>query len=1658
MLCKYIAGSFSARRPLSREFHLSARSLRSCVAINSPRMSLDHGDRSLSRDPRSYQSPVQDEALIDRVAGIAADLAPSGDARPAAQLAEIFARKMPEELLEERAPEHLARMALDSLAFLQRARPDRVDAELADPAGTGPEWAPPVTVLRTNVAERPFIVDTIREYLSSEDVRIRHLIYPLMSVVRDGDGRILEIGPPKEASSESLVYAELARVRDPETLTRIEAEARRHLRDVVRATDDFDLMLDAVEDVISEFSRRIRRVPERRDQLREVQAFLRWLRDGAFVFLGYRAYEIGGFAAGGGRAVRVARGTGLGILQDESESRYSRPVPWEQLSPELRKTAASGPLLIVSKSNSMATVHRQARMDYIGIKMLAPSGAVVGEHRFMGLFTSQAYSEPAQDIPILRRKLDAMLKIARVVEGSHDHKELITIFNSLPKEELFLASEEEIARDARTILTRYNTLGVMVSVRRDVLGRGSSIMAVLPRKRFSGRFRRDFQAFLEAEYSAEVLNYHLALGAGAQARLHFYLGGAPEDLDRIDAGQLEHTVHRLTRSWLDELLDGLSNTLPLPKARVLAEHYARAFPPEFQAATEPGDAVLDILELERLEREGKTASVSFRGAGSALRIYLKGEQLILSDFMPVLENCGLRVIEVSPFELAGAPGEPRWAVYSFEVRSSGGGRLEVGERAAVLEGAILAAREGIASNDSFNRLVLGAGLWWREADVLRAYARYAFQLGVVPSVQSLAAALDLHPEVGALLFALFEARFDPEKQGEGGAKLRGSLREQLAEARAAVSSLAHDRALGAVETLIDATVRTNYYLRGGREPNARSGGAPYLSFKVACERLKPIAESKLRYEVWVHSSRMEGVHLRGALVARGGIRHSDRPHDFRTEVLDLVATQMVKNAVIVPAGSKGGYVLKGGGRDVDLQAEAKDQYRTLIRGLLDLADNARGEEIVAAPIVRRDGDDPYLVVAADKGTARYSDAANEIANEYDYWLADAFASGGSYGYDHKKVGITARGAWVCVQRHFAERGKDIQTSPITVVGIGDMSGDVFGNGMLLSPGIRLVAAFNHRNIFIDPDPDPKTSLGERRRLFELNGSTWADYDRELLSPGWILAPRGIKSVQLTPEAKKALGISPEIERMDGESLVRAILQAPVDLLWNGGIGTYVRATAETHADAADPANDAVRITARDLRARVVGEGGNLGFTQRARVEYALRGGGINTDALDNSGGVDLSDREVNLKILLNAPMREGRMEMSARNDLLRSVAAKVAELVIEDNRSQSMAVSLDELRARRRPGRFARMMRDFSERGLLDIRAEDLPARKAFRERTEARKSLARPELAVLLAYSKLSLKAAILESGLASDPEAAGYFRNYFPKEALDAAGRKAASGHRLRREIIASQLTNDLADLMGATFVNDMASETGAAQGDVARAWLIASRIAGCEALLAEIVSKERGGHPKLAYRWVLGLSRVLRRATKWLLENRREAGMDTRALLREFADVELLRERFADFAKGESLKLYEGLVKEAGPSSEELAFVRRNMTLRFLRQFMEIVMLANGTKTDTIRAAKAYAGVSERIRTRWIKQQIREAAVENRWERQLAQSLVARVEGVRRRLTFCILDGPEESESMRTERAIAKLKRYESVLAEVEAEPRPSLAALAVAVSRLEEPRKR
>ncbi|MGE3918775.1 MAG: NAD-glutamate dehydrogenase, partial [Hyphomicrobiaceae bacterium] len=1119
---------------------------------------------------------------------------------------------------------------------------------------------------------------------------------------------------------------------------------------------------------------------------------------------------------------------GLGQLSDPGVHVHRRGTALVALTPEVRQFFFSPDPLIITKANVVSRVHRRVHMDYVGVKQYAPSGEVMGELRIVGLFTSSAYTETPRRIPLLRRKIEVLIKGLALPGGSHADKALVNVIETFPRDELFQISADDLERWASGILDLELRPRVRVFLRYDRFDRFVSALVYVPRERYSSSVRATIGEHLAARFEGYVAAFYPHFGDGPLARVHFIVARRSGQISAIEPSELEAGIARIVRTWTDELKAALLGLAE--NGAALLARYGTAFPAGYSEMFPPARAIEDIARIERLGADRPVAIDVHSEAGlppSRIRaaIYCLDEPIHLSERVPLLENLGFTVIDERTWQLKPRlDGRPRVVVLHDMLLECADGRGVEGGAGLDrrLEETFIAVLKGETDSDVFNRLVMVAGLAWREAAIFRAYAAYLRQLGAAFGPRYIGETLVAHPAIARDLVELFGVRFDPDRdlahearQAEG-AVISARIEAALGD----VASLDEDRILRSVKGLVEATVRTSYYRRGA------DGGHPEtIAFKLDGKQVAMAPAPRPFREIVVASPRVEGVHLRFAPIARGGIRWSDRALDYRTEVLGLAKAQQVKNAVIVPAGAKGGFLPKclprGGTREA-IQQEGIAAYRIFIGALLDLTDNiVDGAVVPPERVVRHDGDDPYLVVAADKGTATFSDTANAIALDRGFWLGDAFASGGSAGYDHKGLGITARGAWECVKRHFREMNWDIQTKPFRVVGVGDMSGDVFGNGMLLSPCIKLVAAFDHRDIFLDPEPDPAIGFGERRRLFETPRSSWADYDRSKLSAGGGVFSRQSKSIPLSPEVKAALGLA--VDALTPAELMHAILAAETDLLWFGGIGTYVRASGETDLDVGDRANDAIRVAASELRAKVIGEGANLGVTQRGRIEAAERGIRLNTDFIDNSAGVNTSDQEVNIKIALAPAVRAGRLAIEERNGLLAGMSGDVAATVLRNNYQQSLALSLAERRAAIDLGRFARLVRELEMRGLIDRRLEALPDDHQLADRHRQGRGLTRPEIAVALSYAKIALLHDLLDSQVPDDPYLTGLLGDYFAPVLRERFADEIAH-HRLRREIVATTLTNGLVNRLGPAGPLTLADAAGRPVAEVAFAFMAA------------------------------------------------------------------------------------------------------------------------------------------------------------------------------------------------------------------------------------------
>jgi glutamate dehydrogenase len=1466
----------------------------------------------------------------------------------------------------------------------------------------------------------------------------------VINIRRDDAGRLLELLPrDAEGRAESLIHVEIDRETEQASLDELAMKLESVLADVNAAVEDWRPMRERVKEIVAELD--VRPPPVDPDELAEAKALLEWMDDDHFTFLGYREYELR--TRDGEDVLASVPESGLGILRETEEKPVSRS--FALLPPEVRRRAREPNLLNLTKANSRATVHRPAYLDYVGVKRFNEAGAVSGERRFLGLYTHTAYRASPWEIPVLRRKAQGVVDRSGFVPGSHNHKALVEILESYPREELFQIGEDELYDIALGILHLGERRQVRLFVRRDAFGRFFSCLVYLPLERFNTSVRHRVERILEDAFHGERVDFSARVTESVLARLHVVVHTDPAAAHEYDAVAIESRLAEATRTWSDDLYDALIEQLGEDRASSLYRRYGDAFPPAYRDGFSPQVAVADIQRIEGLDPAGDLDMSLYLPLESpaghlAFKLFRTGGPILLSDLLPLLENMGAQVTHERPFEVRTPDRPPAW-IYDFGLDYGTDVEFRADRVRKLFQDTFAEAWRGVVENDGFNRLVLGAELTSREVELLRAIAKYLLQAGSTFSRAYMEEALAGNPELASLLVDLFRARFEPPRTE--GSEANALVRE--VEARLdAIASLDEDRILRSFLSVIQAMLRTNYF------QSSRDGAPkPYLSFKLDPSGIPDLPAPRPMFEIFVYSPRMEGVHLRAGRVARGGIRWSDRREDFRTEILGLMKAQTVKNAVIVPTGAKGGFVLKRPPPDKEaLRDEVVECYRTLVRGLLDVTDTLVGGKVVRPPeVVRYDDDDTYLVVAADKGTATFSDIANALSAEYGFWLGDAFASGGSTGYDHKGMGITARGAWESVKRHFRELGTDIDTTDFTVVGIGDMSGDVFGNGMLLSRHIKLVGAFDHRHVFVDPDPDPELSFDERARLFALPVSSWADYDAKLISPGGGVFARTAKSITLSPEARASLAV--EAETLTPNEVIQALLRAPVDLLWNGGIGTFVKAKQESHAEVGDRGSDAIRVDAEELRCRVVGEGGNLGLTQRARIAYASRGGRVLMDAIDNSGGVDCSDHEVNIKILLDAIVAEGDLTEKQRNALLSEMTDEVGELVLRDNYEQAQAISTSVAQAASMVDVHTRYIRSLEQAGKLDRALEFLPDDETLTERKAAGQGLTAPEFAILLSYTKVALYEELRASDLPDEPDLAGELERYFPV-AVRQRFRTRLARHPLRREIVAAQVTNSLVNRAGTSFVFRLSEETGATGPDVVRAFAVAREVFDLPGLWEEIEALD--GRVAAAAQLAMHLKArvLLERATRWLLRNRTRP-LDIGSASSEFRPgAAALAGAVGDLLCAPEREAARRTADELVAAGVPPALAEHVGYLESMLPALDLADIAAATGLSFEEVTGVYFAIDDRLELHSLRDRIAALPREERWDALARRSLQEDLQSEHRALAAYVLREAEDrpvAERVDTwrDRNAAAVQRCSHVLADVKADDEPDLARLSVAV---------
>ncbi|WP_326722713.1 NAD-glutamate dehydrogenase [Streptomyces sp. NBC_00243] len=1534
-------------------------------------------------------------------------------------------------------------------------------------------WTCSHSVVEVVTDDMPFLVDSVTNELSRQGRGIHLVIHPQVVVRRDLTGKLIEVLPtrptgdlPHDAAVESWIHVEVDRETDRADLKQMTADLLRVLSDVRETVEDWEKMRDAALRIAEELPKEPTADDLRDQEVEEARELLRWLADDHFTFLGYREYELRD-----DDSLAAVAGTGLGILRSDPHhsGEDSHPVSpsFERLPADARAKAREHKLLVLTKANSRSTVHRPSYLDYVGVKKFDAEGNVIGERRFLGLFSSAAYTESVRRVPVVRRKVAEVLRGAGFSPNSHDGRDLLQILETYPRDELFQTPADELRSIVTSVLYLQERRRLRLYLRQDEYGRYYSALVYLPRDRYTTGVRLRIIDILKEELNGTSVDFTAWNTESILSRLHFVVRVEPgtelPQLSDADKERIEARLVEAARSWADGFGEALTAEFGEERAAELLRRYGSAFPEGYKADHNPRAAVADLVHLEKLTRDDtKDFALSLYepvGAGPGERrfkIYRTGEQVSLSAVLPAINRMGVEVTDERPYELRCSDRTTAW-IYDFGLRLpkslNGNGDYLGDDGRERFQQAFAATWTGAAENDGFNALVLSAGLNWRQAMVLRAYAKYLRQAGSTFSQDYMEDTLRNNVHTTRLLVSLFEARMSPDRQ-RAGVELTDALLEELDAALDQVASLDEDRILRSFLTVIKATLRTNFFQEAlGAKPHE------YVSMKFDPQAIPDLPAPRPAYEIWVYSPRVEGVHLRFGKVARGGLRWSDRKEDFRTEILGLVKAQMVKNTVIVPVGAKGGFVAKqlpdpSVDRDAWL-AEGIRSYKTFISALLDITDNmVAGEVVPPADVVRHDEDDTYLVVAADKGTATFSDIANGVAESYNFWLGDAFASGGSAGYDHKKMGITARGAWESVKRHFRELGVNTQTQDFTVVGVGDMSGDVFGNGMLLSEHIRLVAAFDHRHIFLDPKPDAETSYAERRRLFELPRSSWADYNSELISSGGGIFPRTAKAIPINAHIREALGIESGVAKMTPADLMKAILQAQVDLLWNGGIGTYVKASTETHADVGDKANDAIRVDGADLRVKVVGEGGNLGLTQLGRIEFAQHGGKINTDAIDNSAGVDTSDHEVNIKILLNATVSNGDLTVKQRNKQLAEMTEEVGALVLRNNYAQNVAIanalaqSPDMLHAQQR------FMRTLVREGHLDRALEFLPTDRQIRERLNSGQGLTGPETAVLLAYTKITVSDALLATSLPDDPYLQRLLHAYFPT-ALREKFREQIDGHALRREIVTTVLVNDTVNTGGTSFLHRLREETGASLEEIVRAQTAARAIFESSKVWDAVEALDNVVAADVQTRIRLHSRRLVERGTRWLLNNRPQP-LQLAETIGFFSDgVEQVWSELPKLLRGADLEWYQQIYDELSGAGvpDELATRVAGFSSAF--PTLDIAAVADRTGKDPMGVAEVYYDLADRLGITQLMDRIIELPRADRWQSMARASIREDLYAAHAALVADVLSvgngtsTPEQRFKAWEERNAAILGRARTTLEEIRSSDAFDLANLSVAM---------
>ncbi|TPH12848.1 NAD-glutamate dehydrogenase [Litorilituus lipolyticus] len=1544
--------------------------------------------------------------ILNNVSQLIHQKVPKNSAPLVEQFANLLYGNISSQDLSHRNDSDMYGATLSLWSSLNEHKDDEPVIHVFNPTVSKNGWKSSHTIIEIIVKDMPFLVDSIRIALNRLGIPAHLMLNSPLKVARTKDLEIAELAPIvdtkiKATSEETIFFIEVDRQTSQAELNAIKAELLSVVEDIQLTVNDWQPMLKRLNEVVADVKKA--KLPGTKKAKDDTLEFLSWITENHFTLMGYRSYDVK--AVKGDISLEANLESSLGLMKN-SKGLKSRLV--STLSETGREVALGNNHLILTKTNSRSRVHRPAQLDYIGIKRFDSKGNVVGEERFIGLFGSAYYTNSALDLPLIKSKVIEVCDSSGFAKGTHAYKALINILETYPRDEILQSSVEELLQNVTGILQMQERDYTGLFVRRDAFDRFYSCMVYVPRERYNTKLRVETQKLLKEVFNSnEEVEFTTFFSESVHARTHYIVKVNSTKAD-INVKEIEKNLNEAARNWDDKLVTALASNLGEADAKSLSKKYS-SFPQAYKDEVLPGSAIVDIEKLESLTESNNLEMLFYQPLEEKpdsrfvkLKLFHKGEPIHLSDVLPMLENFGLRVIGESPYAIR-TPGETSW-ILDFSMYLTGDSNFDLYKVRSLFQDAFAKVWRGDLEDDGFNRLILGAGLEGRAVSILRAFAKYERQIGGRFSQSYIEDTFSRYPNLAELLIKLFSLRFDPNSKSSESAKGKAidKVLNEIESSLDNVANLDDDRIIRRFVEMINATIRTNYY-----QLDANQAEKSYISFKIVPEQISEIPLPVPKFEIFVYSPQVEGVHLRGGKVARGGLRWSDRREDFRTEVLGLVKAQQVKNTVIVPVGAKGGFVCKqlpeSGSREEIFEA-GKECYRTFIRALLDITDNiVAGEIVPPKDVVRLDEDDAYLVVAADKGTATFSDIANGISEEYDFWLGDAFASGGSVGYDHKAMGITAKGAWESVKRHFREMDIDCQSTDFTCIAVGDMAGDVFGNGMLLSKHIRLQAAFNHMHIFIDPNPVAKTSYPERERLFNLAGCTWEDYNKELISKGGGIFSRHVKSIKLTPEIKKMLGT--QKQSMAPNDLIQAILTMEVDLLWNGGIGTYVKGSKETHLEVGDRANDGLRINGKELKAKIVGEGGNLGLTQLGRIEYAATGGRINTDAVDNAGGVDCSDNEVNIKILLNTLVQNGDLTVKQRNKLLYDMTDEVGDIVIEDCYRQTHSLSITAMRGVNQLKEQVRFIHELERTGKLDRALEFIPDDEEIADRLAENKGLTRPELSVLLAYSKMVLKDDLVHEEITDNPYHDRLLIDAFPAQLRDNYQAEMQQ-HPLRAEIIATKLANKIGNDMGFNFVNRMHEETGATVAEIANCYTIASEVFELPLFWQKIATLDNKISTAIQTEMLFQYRRTIRRVTRWFLRHRNKALSIEQSIALYQPTFALLSSNLADFMITEEIQELERISDDLINAGVPKDIAVRVSQLSTLFSAMDIAEVANDDGRTIEQVAHLYFKLGVRLELHWFLDQITNQPVGNHWQALARASFREELDWQQRSLTSVVL----------------------------------------------------